>query len=375
MIKNIISKTLLLIVFLAPFSFCQNLTVRESEGMAYVVEEISKDIDDIPWAMVFIKPHELLISKRSGSLVILNIDTRKIKDIQGIPRVKDGGQGGLMDIALAPGYQDGDWIYFTYTKDINDEGATTLARAKWDDYKLVEWADILISKPRSDTYRHFGGRIAFDGEGHLFLSVGERGVRPNGQNLFTHAGSILRLKMDGTTADNNPFANNKDALSEIYSYGHRNPQGLSYDFENKRLWSNEHGPRGGDEINLIVAGKNYGWPEITHGKEYWGPISVGDGTEREDVQAAVKVYIPSIAPSCLLYYTGDAFPKWKGNLFSGALKLMHLNSVTLDKNSKAIAEERMLKDLDERIRGIVQSPQGWIYLSTDSGRILRIRPN
>jgi glucose/arabinose dehydrogenase len=286
-----------------------------------------------------------------------------------------GGQGGLLDMALAPGYKPGDWIYFSYTKKIANEGATTLARAKLQGSKLVEWQDLLVTISTSDTQRHFGGRIAFDGQGHLFLSVGERGVRPNAQNLSTHAGSILRLNLDGTPAQGNPFINKKNALPEIYSYGHRNPQGLSYDFENGRLWSNEHGPRGGDEINLILPGRNYGWPVISHGKEYWGPFDVGEGTEREDVQAAIKVYIPSIAPSCLLYYSGQAFPKWQGNLFSGALKLMHLNRVSLDEQGRAINEERMLQDLQERIRAIAQSHQGWIYLSTDSGRILRIRPH
>jgi aldose sugar dehydrogenase len=352
----------------------QNLAVRESEGMSYVVEEVSADIDDVPWGMAFINANEILVTRRSGSVIILNTDTHKIREISGAPKVMTGGQGGLMDVALPPPYKSTDWIYFSYTKNIADEGATTLARAKLKDDKLVEWSDLLVTKSITDTYRHFGGRIAFDGDGHLFFSVGERGERPNGQDLSTHAGSILRLKMDGTAADNNPFSSNKKGLPEIYSYGHRNPQGLSYDFENKRLWSNEHGPRGGDEINLILPGRNYGWPEISHGKEYWGPFDVGEGTERADVEAAVKVYIPSIAPSSLLYYSGKAFPKWQGNLFSGALKLMHLNRVTLDKNGKAIAEERLLKDLNERIRCLAQSPEGWIYLSTDSGRILRIRP-
>jgi len=369
-----IKRFLFIFIFLLQLSFAQQLLVAESEGMSYIVEEVA-GLDDVPWAMAFVEPDKIVITKRSGSLVLFSPDTRKSEKITGAPKVLSGGQGGLMDVALPPGYKKGGWIYFTYSKSIDGEGATTLARAKLVDKSLAQWQDLLVSKSTTDTYRHYGGRIAFDGEGHLFLSVGERGERPNGQDLTTHAGSILRLKMDGSAADNNPFISDKKVLPEIYSYGHRNPQGLSYDFKNKRLWSNEHGPRGGDEINLVLPGKNYGWPEVSHGKEYWGPFDVGDAEERADVEPAIKVYIPSIAPSCLLYYSGDAFPGWQGNLFSGALKLMHLNRVTLNNEGQAIAEERMLDDLDERIRGIAQSPQGLIYLSTDSGRILRIKPN
>jgi glucose/arabinose dehydrogenase len=221
--------------------------------------------------------------------------------------------------------------------------------------------------------RHFGSRIAFD-DAHLYFSVGDRGNRPNGQNLESHAGSILRLNVDGSVPQDNPFVDIQGARNEIWSYGHRNPQGLVWDGVNQRLWSIEHGPRGGDELNLIERGGNYGWPIISYGKEYASFRAVGEGTHKEGMEQPKKFYIPSIAPGSLMQYTGDAFPEWKGDLFSGALKLRHINRIKLDQEGNAIAEERLMEDLNERIRALLQSPEGWIYFSTDSGNIYVIKP-
>ena len=194
------------------------------------------------------------------------------------------------------------------------------------------------------------------------------------QDLSNHAGSILRLTLDGKVPPENPFVNQKDKRAEIWSYGHRNPQGLLFDTNKKLLWEIEHGPRGGDEINLIKKGHNYGWPVVSHGKEYWGPVSVGEGTEKPGMESPKKVYVPSIAPGSLLLYQGNAFPQWRGNLFAGALKLQHLNRVVVSDENQLIDEERLLENLNERIRALTESPQGWIYFSTDSGKIMRIRP-
>ena len=221
--------------------------------------------------------------------------------------------------------------------------------------------------------RHFGSRIAFD-DTHLYFSVGDRGNRPNGQNLETHAGSILRLNVDGSVPQDNPFVDVEGARIEIWSYGHRNPQGLVWDGVNQRLWSIEHGPRGGDELNLIERGGNYGWPIISYGKEYASFRAVGEGTHKEDMEQPKKFYIPSIAPGSLMQYSGDAFPEWKGDLFSGALKLRHINRIKLDQKGNAIAEERLMENLNERIRALLESPEGWIYFSTDSGSIYVIKP-
>lgn len=285
------------------------------------------------------------------------------------------GQGGMLDIALSPNYKKNGWIYFTYVKEIDGEGATVLARAKLKQSRFYKWQELLVSESTTDTGRHFGSRIAFDKKGHVFFGIGDRGERPNAQDLTNHAGSIMRLNMDGSIPDDNPFVNSDTSLPEIWSYGHRNPQGLVYDIKTNRLWEIEHGPRGGDEINLIKKGANYGWPVISYGKEYWGPLAVGEGTHRKGMEQPVKVYVPSIAPGSLLIYSGTIFPQWQGNLFSGALKLRHINRIVLNKKGEAISEERLLETLDNRIRALAQSPEGWIYFSTDSGEIYRIKPD
>ena len=339
----------------------------------YDVELAAENLG-VPWGMVFLDTKRILFTERGGRAGLLDTSSGEVDYIQGLPEVWAQGQGGLLDCAVTDDHKDGDWIYFTYAKPHGETALTTLARAKLRGNALTQWQEILVTRSASDTSRHFGGRIAFDGKGHLFFTVGDRGHRPNGQNLATHAGSVLRLNLDGTVPRDNPFVGRKDALPEIWSYGHRNPQGIVYDAKIERLWINEHGPRGGDEINLIIRGGNYGWPVVSRGKEYWGPLAVGEATSKPDMEDPRKVYIPSIAPGSLLLYTGKAFPQWRGNLFSGALKLAHLNRVEVDEAGEIIAEERLLEDLHERIRQVIQSPEGWIYLSTDSGRILRLKP-
>ncbi len=339
----------------------------------YRVQPITSGLG-IPWAMTFVKPDEILFSERSGKLSLLNTLSGIIKPVSGLPDIFTQGQGGLMDVAVPDDFHLHGWVYFTYSKKVSGQGATTLARAKLNDNRLQQWTDLLVTKSMTDTGRHYGSRIAFDDQGYVYFGVGDRGVRPNAQNLRTHAGSILRLKRNGEVPSTNPFFDTRTALPEIWSIGHRNPQGLVWDKNQNRLWEIEHGPRGGDEINLIEKGMNYGWPVISYGKEYWGPVAVGESTHKKGMVQPVKYYVPSIAPGSLLYYSGGAFPQWKGNLFSGALKLRHLNRITLDKNGKVIDEERLLEELEERIRAITQSPEGWIYFSTDSGKIMVIKP-
>ena len=349
----------------------------KSKGMRYKVETISERLG-VTWGMVFLNPDKIFFTERAGKIGILVPSSGEIIYLQGGPKVRASGQGGLLDVAVRPSYKADDWIYFTYSKPIKGKGqvrsATTLARAILKGNQLVKLEDVLVTKSVSNSDYHFGSRITFDEKGYLFFSIGDRGHRPNSQDLNTHSGSILRLKMDGSVPDNNPFVNQNDALPEIWSYGHRNPQGLFYDMQKKLLWSIEHGPRGGDEINLINPGLNYGWPVISYGKEYYSPAQVGESTHKEGMEQPVKYYIPSIAPGSLIVYSGKAFPNWKGNLFSGALAKRHLNRVEINLDGKAVNEERLLEKLWERIRAIVESPEGWIYLSTDTGKILRIKP-
>ena len=285
--------------------------------------ELTPVIDGLgtPWGLAFISDAEIIITQRSGKIHLLNVETAKLRSLKGVPAVLAEGQGGLLDVAVAADFQRGDWIYFTFVRDKDGEGVTVLARARLQGDQLVSWQDLLETQSSTDTTYHFGSRISFDETGHVYFGVGDRGVRPTAQDLTNHNGSVMRLSRDGKIPNDNPYINQKNALPEIWSYGHRNPQGMAYDFKNKRLWLIEHGPRGGDEINLILPGRNYGWPVISYGKEYWGPLQVGEGTEREGMEQPVKQYTPSIAPGSLLLYTGQAFPNWQGNLFAGALKL------------------------------------------------------
>lgn len=354
------------------FPFQINAVTFISEGMQVKVEKVTEGLA-VPWGMAFLSATTLLITERSGSVILLDLNNKKTY-LNNIPKVMAAGQGGMLDVALPPNYKSSGWIYFTYVKDINGKGATVLARAKLKNNKFYNWQELLISESTTDTSRHFGSRIAFDNKGHVFFGIGDRGERPNGQDLTNHAGTIIRLNLDGSIPKGNPFVNSDIALPEIWSYGHRNPQGLVYDKKTNRLWEIEHGPRGGDEINLINKGANYGWPVISYGKEYWGPIAVGEGTHRKGMEQPVKFYVPSIAPGSLLLYSGNAFPKWKGNLFTGALKLRHINRLALNTNGQFIKEERLLNSLEQRIRALAQSPEGWIYFSTDGGSIFRILP-
>lgn len=370
--KNRLHYIMILFLSFIPPVMSSSLVIK-SEGVSLDVEQVVENLG-VPWGMDFISNTILLVTDRNGSVYRLDINKRGKEKIENMPRVMVDGQGGMLDVAVPPNYKKSGWIYFTYVKEVDDEGATVLARSKINNNKFIQWQDLLVSNSTTETNFHFGSRIAFDGEGHVFFSIGDRGVRPNSQDLSNHAGSIIRLNLDGSIPKDNPFVNVKGALPEIWSYGHRNPQGMAYDFKQKQLWSIEHGPRGGDEINLIVRGGNYGWPVVSYGKEYWGPVSVGEGTHREGMQDPVNVYIPSIAPGSLLVYSSDVFSKWQGNLFSGALKLQHINRVVINKIGKAIKEERLLESMNERIRALTQSPDGLIYFSTDSGKVFRVQP-
>lgn len=345
-----------------------------SDGMLIKVNQAFKGLG-VPWGMTFLSKNTLLVTERSGSILFVDLKNNTKRKLNNIPVVLTDGQGGMLDVVLSPNYKTEGWIYFTYVKNINNEGATVLARAKLKNHTFYAWQELLVSNSRTTTSHHFGSRIAFDNDGHVFFSIGDRGERPNAQNLLNHAGSIIRLNLDGSIPKDNPFVSNKKALPEIWSYGHRNPQGLAYDFNSKKLWEIEHGPRGGDEINLIKSAANYGWPIISYGKEYWGPIAVGEGTHRNGMQQPVKIYDPSIAPGSLLLYTGNVFTKWKGDLLAGALKLRHINRIVLNDKNETIREERLFESLDERVRAISQSPDGLIYFSTDSGKIYKIEPS
>lgn len=340
----------------------------------YKIEKLASGLG-VPWGMVFIDERKILFTQREGKAGILSVDTKKIQMLRGLPMVRAKGQGGLLDVALSPDFEKEGWIYFTYVKEVGSQGVTTLARAKLYQDRLIQWQDLLVTDSATSDNIHFGSRIAFDESGHLFFTVGDRGSRENAQNLGNHAGAVLRLNLDGSIPKDNPFIGNPQALDEIYSFGHRNPQGIYYDKAAKRLWVIEHGPRGGDEINLVRKGQNYGWPVISYGKEYWNPfLAVGEGTHKKGMMQPQKVYTPSIAPSSLMIYQGSLFPQWKGKLFAGALVLKHINIVGVNREGDPVSEERILEGLGKRIRAIIQDREGYVYFSTDSGEIFRLSP-
>ena len=348
--------------------------IVQSEGMKLRLEQLADGLG-IPWGLRFISAHHLLVTDRGGPIRRVDIDTGKITLLKNAPEVLVEGQAGMLDVSVSPRYNKDGWIYVTFVKSIDGLGATTLARAKLNDDTFNNWQELLVTRSVTTTSRHYGSRITFDDKNHVYFGVGDRGVRDHAQNLNNHAGSIMRLNLDGSVPDDNPYQQNKKLLPEVWSYGHRNPQGLTFDSETNRLWSIEHGPRGGDEINLIHSGVNYGWPKISYGEEYWGPFAVGEATHAPGMEQPVKVYTPSIAPGSLLIVKGKALAGWKGNLLSGALKLQHINRIVLSDDGKVIKEERLLEELGERIRAITQSFQGWLYFTTDSGKLYRLRPD
>jgi len=323
----------------------------------------------IIWGMDFYDKSKAIVSFKNGFFAILDTNNKTLKYIKKLD-VYEKGQAGLLDVKASLNFKNDNTIFFTYVKSIDNMGVTTLAKAKLINEKLVNIEDILVTKSATNTTRHFGSRITFD-EKHIYFSVGDRGERDNAQDLRNHAGSIIRLNLDGTVPKTNPFFNSKDRLKEIYSYGHRNPQGLFYDKKQKVLFSNEHGPRGGDEINIIKKAQNYGWPRVSLGKEYWAPISVGK-TQEKGMIDPIKHYTPSIAPSSLIVYSGKKYKSLNNALISTALKLTHINIIKLDENFKPIDEKRVFSELKQRIRVVAEDSFGNIYFATDSGKIYKI---
>ncbi len=346
------------------FSFIQSSLQAKEFKATKIVDGLG-----VAWAIEEINASTLLITNRRGKYHVVDLKTKSKKTYKFPLEVKRGGQGGLLDIEKHPDFKKNQLVYFTFSKEqAGDKATTALARGKWNtETQTVESvSEIFEAKASTDTSRHYGSRLTFDKEGNLFMSIGDRGHRPNGQDLKVHAGKILRLTMDGKAANGNPFESDKNALDEIWSYGHRNPQGLYFDDKTQTLWAIEHGPRGGDEINIIEQKKNYGWAQITYGKEYWGPFQVGEGVKKEGMEQPWKYYVPSIAPSDLVLYRGKNYPSLNSSLITGALALQHLNIIKVDKR-KEIKETRALEKLEERFRSILISTEDKIYFGTDSG--------
>ena len=293
--------------------------------------------------------------------------------IQGLPTpIYVKGQSGLLDIVLHPDYANNGWIYLSYSKQLADSGGTVIARAKLEGNNLTNVEELFSAQPLTSSEVHFGSRIVFDGKGYMFFTSGERGKKENAQDLGNHLGKVLRLHDDGKVPTDNPFVNTPGAKPEIWSYGHRNLQGLYYDKATGILWEHEHGPRGGDELNIVEKGKNYGWPVITYGINYDSTI-ITDLKEKEGMEQPVRYWVPSIAPCGLTMVTSDKYPNWKGNLLVGALAHQLIARVEVA-DKKFVTEERLIEKIG-RVRAVVESPDGYIYVATENpGKLLRLVP-
>lgn len=337
----------------------------------YRVQKLS-DEHGIIWGLDFLDKNTLIFTEKTGAISTMDIASRQVKILKNPPRSAVHGQGGLLDITVHPQFDKNKRVYVTYTKNVDNQFTTAAAWAQLSNGTFGEWKEFFVGVPANKKMEHFGARLVFDGNGYLFMSIGDRGVRENAQKLTSHTGKILRFKDDGTVPSDNPFIKIKDAKPEIWSYGHRNPQGLYYDTANRALFEMEHGPQGGDEINIIKKGGNYGWPVITFGKEYGSGSNIGEGAEKKGMEQPFKYYVPSIAPSGMVIYNSTKLPDFSGFIVSGSLVLTHLNLIK--KQEKEFCEIRLLKAIGDRVRDVIEGPDQLLYFTTDSGKILRIEP-
>jgi aldose sugar dehydrogenase len=360
---------------IAPGVLPAQAQVFRSGGGDFAVETVAKGLDH-PWALAFLPDGRMLVTERPGRMRIVAAEGKLSPTLAGVPKVFAAGQGGLHDVALDHAFAQNHTIYFCYAEPVGAGARTALARARLMDEGTprLEAVEVIFHQegPLSSG-NHFGCRIVQTPDDALFLTTGDHFItRDQAQNLANHLGKIIRIRPDGSVPPDNPFFGKGDAKPEIWSYGHRNAQGLALHPVTGKLWEHEHGPRGGDEINLIEKGKNYGWPVIGYGIDYSG-AKIHASPRKEGMEQPLWYWVPSIAPSGMAFYTGDLIPAWRGNLFVGALAGQLLVRLELD-GEKVVKEERLLRDLRERIRDVRQGPDGALWLLTDSssGRLLRL---
>lgn len=329
-----------------------------------------------PWGIVSLPDGRFLVTQKEGSMVIVSQNGETGKEITGIPAVNSRGQGGLLGLTLDPDFQSNRIVYWAFSEDQPDGTLTALAKGKLsaDDSKMENVQVIYRAAPAFKSTLHYGGRVIFDKDGYLYLSTGEhsdKASRPQAQDLKSGMGKVIRLTKEGKPAPGNPFENNSDARPEIYSYGHRNVQGLAFHPVTGDLWENEFGPRGGDELNRIEPGKNYGWPIISYGMEYSGDPIPGKIAQKEGLEQPVYYWDPVLSPSGMCFYTGDLIPEWKNDLFICGLNSTHIARIRI-KDNRVTGEERILADQNQRFRDITQGNDGALYAVTDGGRMYRI---
>jgi glucose/arabinose dehydrogenase len=366
--------------------FCMVLLVQglpalaqtlKSEKHAFRVVTLVRGLQH-PWSIAFLPDGRALVTEREGRLRVIGKDWRlDPQPVEGLPDIVASGQGGLLDVALHPQYEKNGWVYWSYNAPGPGGWGTAMARGKLgrdiSGHRMTEVQVLFSMEPKTRAGHHFGGRIVFDGKGFVYLTLGDRGDMPRAQRMDDHAGSVVRLHDDGRVPADNPFVMRPGAKPEKFTLGNRNMQGAALHPQTGELWTHEHGPQGGDEINVMRAGRNYGWPVVTFGVNYGIGTKIGEGTSKPGMEPPLLVWTPSIAPSGMAFYGGDAFPNWRGNLFVGALRDEMLVRLELD-GEKILRQERLIKGMIGRIRDVRVGPDGLIYLLTDEreGVVVRL---
>jgi len=355
-----------------PAGLAQVISTQEH---AFRVVKIAAGLEH-PWGLAFLPDGRMLVTERPGRLRIVGKDGKlDPQPVSGLPQIAAAGQGGLLDVALHPRFSENSLLYFSFTARGEGGVGTEVARGKFSGNHLENVQVLFRQHPKGSTGRHFGSRLVFDREGFLYMTLGDRGEQDRAQKPDDHAGSVIRLHDDGRVPKDNPFVGKPGWKPEKFTLGNRNMQGAALHPQSGLLWAHEHGPQGGDEVNVIRAGVNYGWPVITYGVEYVIGTRIGEGTHKPGMAQPVHYWVPSIAPSGMAFYTGDKFPRWRGDLFVGALRDQMLVRLKLD-GEKVVREERMLKNALGRIRDVRNGPDGYLYLLTDesNGVLARLEP-
>lgn len=362
-------------VLLSGTTFARDVVVRTETGNVKVTEFATGL--DTPWSIAFLPDGRMLVTERPGRMRVVGTDGSLSAPIAGVPAVHARGQGGLLDVVPSPSFAQDGLIVFSYAEPTQRGARTAVARARLDleRLELREVQRIFAQNEDPSGNQHFGSRLVFAADGTLFVTLGDRGgARERAQALDSHIGKVVRIALDGSVPPDNPFVGRAGVLPEIWSYGHRNIQGAALHPQTGELWTHEHGPQGGDEINRALPGLNYGWPEVTYGREYVTGRKIGQGSSRDDVEPPLLQWTPSIAPSGMSFYTGERFPQWKGNVLVGALRYQLVARLVLDGN-EVRHEERLLAELGRRIRDVRQGPDGYVWVVDESeGRILRLEP-
>lgn len=362
-----------IISLLIPFVLVTCADPDEASSQDFTLrKELVIDNLSVPWGLAFLPDGAMLVTERRGELIHFKDGVRT--QISGLPSIYVRGQGGLLDVEPHPDYEENGWLYLSYssTEGPGSGGNTALMRARLDQFTLVDKQVLYKGEENSGSGIHFGSRISFDDDGFLYFTIGDRGSRDqNPQDLRRDGGKVYRLHDDGRIPDDNPFVGQNGAKTAIYSYGHRNPQGMAKHPFTGEIWTHEHGPQGGDEVNIIQAGKNYGWPEITYGEEYGGG-EITPHTAKEGMEQPLHYWVPSIAPCGMDFVMGDRYPGWEGDLLVGALKFSYLARLDIE-NGKVLSEERLVSGIG-RVRSVKMGPDGYIYIGVEGQGIYRLVP-